>query len=955
MDWGLGGWLHRFSEAGFAPGRVVSTPETTLTPSRKKASPTILDLTYRFLIGEHPLQSAHVAHLQSVRKLRTDQIARLAYATWGPEKHSRRRVARLAWEQVGQVVLDVPGVIVRNQTSFDFARDYLTLGGPSGLLIPVRDVEGRIVAAQVRADKPKAGARYVWLSSAHRGGASPGAPVHVSRPFENAGSGRVWVTEGPLKADIACAHLQEVVLAMAGVGADKDLLPTLQALRERGEVREVVLALDMDYLHKPQVARARKKLAEKLARAGHPVWLAEWPEALKGLDDLLLAGGKPKLKPYRVCGTGPRQFEVVDSPPREKPREKVMSLDQARQYQTRQMSDFLLKRRGENGELGLLVRSQPGTGKSHSATTAINKLLSKQARRRVAIFVSRHDLSEAKDRTQWAKVRGRTHTGPGKSSPPCSFPDRQNKLASLRISGQVGCEQCPLLNACRTNTQQAAGQPFYHAQFHSSKRVTVFPAQHFLTPSRWQYASALVLDDCDLRNLALEEVSLKREDLEYALSWCRRHPQSPYSGGERLLERILEVWSEAPAGERFHWHSEELLEKLGDLAEPLKQTASLEEPHPFEGGLGWEDTERLQIPKRFLRELRDVLNWEYQAWKSEKRWNPRLRFERRFPQMAPQLQLTLRRDLPLDALAGKPLVLLDASLSLEEAERLFPDRRWKVVDPPLALPKEVEVIQYPGRLWGKTSLSRPAAQEDALAEIGRLVEQHQAESIGLITHHSFAALVKQRFPQLKVGHYYGQRGSNEFENCSVLICFGTPNPNPQDMLNQARALYWDASPLLELEILEGRTFDVSPGTESVRTRVRSFADPRLREILESRRDEELRQAVFRVRPLSVQQPPPEQGELFDEPGLKTPTRARASIYIFSSVPLPGLLVSLQPREIKPEQTEPEDPERQRVVSLCERSSDRGIAERKDLQRKPLRGSTPPAHGPPSGVNVATSN
>jgi hypothetical protein len=144
--------------------------------------------------------------------------------------------------------------------------------------------------------------------------------------------------------------------------------------------------------------------------------------------------------------------------------------------------------------------------------------------------------------------------------------------------------------------------------------------------------------------------------------------------------------------------------------------------------------------------------------------------------------------------------------------------------------------------------------------------------------------------------------------------------------------------------LDGRTFEVKPGAESVRTRVRSFADPRLREALESRRDEELRQAVFRVRPLSVQQPSPEQGDLFEVAQTASQTRARATIYIFSSVPLRGLTVSLQHRV----SSDSVSRDHQVVVRLRQPASTSAVSEQTDLPRKPLRGATPPAHGPPDG-------
>jgi hypothetical protein len=168
--------------------------------------------------------------------------------------------------------------------------------------------------------------------------------MHVSRPLQATESGRVWLTEGPLKADIASERLGEVVLALPGVQADRHFLPTLQGLQERGEISELVVALDSDWHEKPAVAGARFKLAEAAARQGIPVWLADWTSSLKGLDDLLIAGGYPKLVAYQVSGNGKRPFEEVSAPAT--PAQPSISLEDARAY----METILLQALRESWE-----------------------------------------------------------------------------------------------------------------------------------------------------------------------------------------------------------------------------------------------------------------------------------------------------------------------------------------------------------------------------------------------------------------------------------------------------------------------------------------------------------------------------------------------------------------------------------------------------------------------------
>lgn len=112
--------------------------------------------------------------------------------------------------------------------------------GPNGLLIPVRDPEGRIIGCQVRADDARAG-KYRWLSSARwPGGFSSGAPCHYA--LGDGQTRQVWITEGPLKVDLAADRLGMPVLGVAGVATWKSALPYIERIRPA----EVMVAFDQD-------------------------------------------------------------------------------------------------------------------------------------------------------------------------------------------------------------------------------------------------------------------------------------------------------------------------------------------------------------------------------------------------------------------------------------------------------------------------------------------------------------------------------------------------------------------------------------------------------------------------------------------------------------------------------------------------------------------------------------
>ena len=117
----------------------------------------------------------------------------------------------------------------------------------SGFLVPVRNMDGLIVGAQIRLDHPYDGRKYIWLSSAnyHRG-TSSGSPVHLAG---NPGEKTVFVTEGPLKGDLAYALSGRTFGCVPGANQYANLPPFLQAMKLMG-TETVYEAYDMDKLLK---------------------------------------------------------------------------------------------------------------------------------------------------------------------------------------------------------------------------------------------------------------------------------------------------------------------------------------------------------------------------------------------------------------------------------------------------------------------------------------------------------------------------------------------------------------------------------------------------------------------------------------------------------------------------------------------------------------------------------
>jgi hypothetical protein len=271
-----GGLVH----AGSFPCSPTSIPATDLNHK-----------VYSRLLGLLSLSDRHRKDLRR-RGLNDDQVDYLGYRSL--EKFAvRQAIGQLKSEFDEESLFRVPG--------FRPSRGTVHFADTEGLLIPVRDLFGKIVALKVRVDDADDGAKYRWISSGNSG-PSPGSPPHV--PLGTPGQApTVRLTEGEIKADV-CSQLWEIpTLGVSGVANWPSCMPLLVAM----QVQQVYLAFDADAFAKPGVAQHLLDCATGLRNAEYELRLERWePEDGKGLDDLLAAGKKPEVV------HGERLAEVLD-------------------------------------------------------------------------------------------------------------------------------------------------------------------------------------------------------------------------------------------------------------------------------------------------------------------------------------------------------------------------------------------------------------------------------------------------------------------------------------------------------------------------------------------------------------------------------------------------------------------------------------------------------------------
>jgi hypothetical protein len=268
----------------------------------KRADPDTLNTVYGALLARLHLDLPHRAKLMGERHLSADLTAtineKLQYRSLGA---GRAKAAHgLVESGLEKLLPTVPGFFVQDKP--DGSR-YWTVAGGSGILVPIRDKERRIVALVVRLDAEHTSGKYRYLSSKRRGGPGPGAPVHV--PLFDGDTSKVRVTEGALKADVATLLSGMLTIGLPGVASWRRAAPVLRELA----AKVVRLAFDADAWTNRAVALALARLAEHLFAEGFTVELEQWDAAdSKGIDDLLATGKISEVVPGESALTLIRQM-----------------------------------------------------------------------------------------------------------------------------------------------------------------------------------------------------------------------------------------------------------------------------------------------------------------------------------------------------------------------------------------------------------------------------------------------------------------------------------------------------------------------------------------------------------------------------------------------------------------------------------------------------------------------
>ena len=249
--------------------------ETPVAKVQEIQSPDVLNQTYSMLLDMLTLSPEHKKHLIEKRGLSPEFIEKVGFKTY-PLANYEKITTNL--QNKGCAVQGVPGFYKKNGI-------WTMVRNIHGFLIPNRDIKGRIIGFQIRADhgQPK----YFALSS---GKYQDGTYAKSGYTFYR-GNGRVIYTEGGLKGAIINYLTGSTVISSMGVNSYAQTKEALDYVRSRG-CDCINIAYDMDYKSNEHVMQALCNLRKYINEAKMSVRQIVWDENYKGLDDYLLEGRK---------------------------------------------------------------------------------------------------------------------------------------------------------------------------------------------------------------------------------------------------------------------------------------------------------------------------------------------------------------------------------------------------------------------------------------------------------------------------------------------------------------------------------------------------------------------------------------------------------------------------------------------------------------------------------------
>jgi len=190
---------------------------------------------------------------------------------------------------------------------------------------------------------------------------------------------------------------------------------------------------------------------------------------------------------------------------------------------------------------------------------------------------------------------------------------------------------------------------------------------------------------------------------------------------------------------------------------------------------------------------------------------------------------------------------------------MFPEREIELYSPNVEMKGDVRQVVH--RYNGITTITSDKQGPEMAKMVAAIIKEKGYKNPAVITFKGAKKYFVDIVGPDRVAHYYGQRGSNSFQDADALFVIGTPSP-PDHMIMRDVAIINQTrlDPFSKTETKNGGFVPIrsvqlgwypfwnEQGEQACRF-VSGFRDDDLRAMSDAMREEELVQAVHRARPL----------------------------------------------------------------------------------------------------------
>lgn len=272
----------------------------------------LLDFVYRSVLDNLTLTDSHRHQLEEIRKINRGDIDFIRFKSLSQGQNISTKVIK-DMKKEGIPMTELKGVPGFFQIKGRNKNNWLHINF-NGIIIPIRDIDGYIVALQLRLDSIKKNQqRYLWFSSSFADGSNLdshsingsgiGSPLSVMAPTSDKIAPTIFITEGVFKSQKIVEHFSSYSISVQGITNWRGIEKVIRKIDRKLKANcNIVIAFDSDYQNNLAVLNQINTLKDTLTvefpvKTRHDlINIISWDKFYSGIDDLINVNKQDTIK-----------------------------------------------------------------------------------------------------------------------------------------------------------------------------------------------------------------------------------------------------------------------------------------------------------------------------------------------------------------------------------------------------------------------------------------------------------------------------------------------------------------------------------------------------------------------------------------------------------------------------------------------------------------------------------